>query len=97
MITFPGCGGGGWQQGASTLNLTGLISGPLFNSKGLFKNVFIFYSNRVEQFVPAGKKKGCLLQEGYLLFTITLGILKKIVRILLLGAVCCCPSLCTKR
>lgn len=43
------------------------------------------------------EKKGCLLQKGYLSFTITLGILKKIVRILLLGAVCRRPSLCIKR
>lgn len=33
-------------------------------------------------------KKGCLLQKGYLSFTITLGILKKMVRILLWGSVC---------
>ena len=50
--------------------------------------MWAFYSNRVEQFVPAGGKKGCLLQKGYLSFTITLGILKKMVRILLWGSVC---------
>lgn len=32
-------------------------------------------------------KRGCLLQKGYLSFTIPLGIPKKIVRILLLGPV----------
>lgn len=38
------------------------------------------------------EKKGCLLQKGYLSFTLPLGILKRTVRILLLGAVCCRPN-----
>lgn len=42
-------------------------------------------------------KRGYLLQKGYLSFTMPFGILKKIVGILLLGAVCGCASLCTKR
>lgn len=70
----------------------------IWNNSILFNLIYVwaFNSNGVEQFVPAGGK-GCLLQKGYLSFTIPLGVPKETVKILLLGAICHCPNLCTKR